>query len=1756
MAQQLSVSLAQRGTFLLAAKWISARVERSPLCSCKLKLAKHMFDPLNLLVRLLGQFRKSLNWDRSHKHRSILPRDRHFRGRFARIEQFEQRTVFDSSLSVTSAMGLFVEGAEVQVSTSETSSELEYKYSVLKEGQQFESGIGSNFRFTPDDNGSYNIAVTVLDGSQSLTIEKSIQVENVAPKGTFAGPRRVAQNATSIFGFSTYTDVSADAPLKFAISTDSQAVANATYQNSSSSPNYAFENSTLGTHTVYGKILDKDGGASPVVAWNIEVTNPTLPVGRIDLTTNQFTPISLKAADIPNTDPEGDAVVSITIASIQLAQGDSFTYDGQPLAGGTSIAVDKLHLLRFTPALGRFGDRSTLTIHTKDNAQGTTAGTIAFHVTSGTGDLAFSDAPTSISIPENNKFVFDVNAVDPQNRQIFYDIAGPDVNLFTINLSTGELRFFYNPDFESPMNHKDVNEYTVIVSAGTSQQLVSRTITVQVDEVNEAPEMPATSSATINENELYALNLRASDPDLGETLTYSISGGDSDKLNVDHVTGKVNFKAPPDYEHPVDSDKNNVYVFTATASDGELTATQLVSVSILNANDPPRIISGLENTVFENQTLAMPLAVQDDENDSLLFDIVKPNPFNPSAQPDGELFSFNKNGNLDFITPPDYEFPSDADHDNVYLVTVTVAGGQSTTVDLTITVGDVNEGPVGSTPVANSQQVDVNEDEVVLITLTADDGDPDADHSLTYVIANPLKGTLLAGRDGPVIRDFPYFLSGNQLYFQSATNDDSDQFFKFTVRDENQNLSAEATVSVNVVAVNDAPKVTLANTITSLEEGTQGHYVVADIDIFDVDGGTNSLSLTGVDNDADYFEIVDNKIQLRSDVTLDYETKRDFQITVNVNDESVGSGIYSSADFHLSVSDVNEQPVVVAALTNLELSEGAQPIKIGLSTVFHDLDASDVNLTYHASSSNLSLATVAIVNGELVLTLAERLNGSADISVEAIDQGGLKVTSSFRVNVVNSLPSVVLSQPTDGFLGVVGQTRSFLLSPMDHTDNAGEPFSMLVEWGDSTTTTYNSTGPLLVEHAYATSGSKSIKVTVTDPQKGVGVLCDNLMVLDSELQGSTLSISGTSGNDSVTISSSITGSLNFSLNSAPATAIASSIQRVQFFMGDGVDNVSFSGTAANDLLQVAGTSLYWALASTPTMGITVAAIDTESVQINALEGNDRIEILSELNSSTTLNVSGGTGSDTLRAANILSSNQWQISAAGAGSISFGSANSPSLNFTEIENIIGSDVVADDLQFATTGSLSGFVTGGEGTALDTLTLIGANKAFQIENRSATGLGSWSDFEILVATAGVLVGPNSSTQWNIDGSGSGDLNYNGEKVSFSGMNRLVGGTQKDTFVMLPGATMTEITDASYGGTQDVISYQQFGTAVQVGLSVIGSARGSSTGIARFSNIEKVVGSNLDDSIASPSIGNGAVTWNVNGPNAGSVGATGSMLDFASFENLYGGDRPDQFVLGPDGTALFLSGGNGTQLDSIQGPDVPNQWSIRSSGSGYLNAQRFSGFENILGGADADYVNMERTGVIPNLLNPGDGLNTLSYEFRPTSVSVNMAAVTPVATNVGSIVDKFSIIVGGSAGDSLIGGNNGALIFGGGGNDQITGGTGKDVLIGGVGADTLRGGGGEDIVIGGRVSFESIDVGRKALFSAWSASSSSYLDRINSLLRNEAAPQPYYLSNHPTAILDTLIDDGAIDSVWGQTDLDWLVAGNNDTVDLLIGERRDNP
>ena len=685
-----------------------------------------------------------------------------------------------------------------------------------------------------------------------------------------------------------------------------------------------------------------------------------------------------------------------------------------------------------------------------------------------------------------------------------------------------------------------------------------------------------------------------------------------------------------------------------------------------------------------------------------------------------------------------------------------------------------------------------------------------------------------------------------------------------------------------------------------------------------------------------------------------------------------------------------------------------------------------------------------------------------------------------------------------------------------------------------------------------------------------------LSVSDGDLSSSVL-ISGSGANDSFEFSVSASG-ISAAVNGGLSTS----------YPLDAVFNVQ--GNSGSDTVRIVGdtSQTIW---STTGANATNAKIFGRSypqfnlISIESLGGSDSAPDSFTIQSASSLSgsISGGSG---------LSVDS--LSGAGAIDMALGTASGVSGGFSDIENFVGNGGSFTGPKTATTWNLTGsnagsIVYGGKtigfsgyrivngssdddtfvvaevasfsgvnaGGGNDTLNLSAVANAqvslgaVSMGTGVATNVGQYTSIESLVGNGvnSTLTAANVNNTWTIDGQDAGQVNG----TQFVGFGRLVGGLLADQFTFSEMGRLTGSIGASSGANS--LSLSARSTPVRLSLSGLSpalvDASTNTVVVPTLTQITSFAGTSAgSDVLVGPTA---STKYLISSVNAGTFGT----VSFSGFEQLVGGDSADTFTINAGGSIASVDGGGGT--DTLVTASGNNSWLVSGIGSGQLNSLAYAMIENLTGGSGDDLFELMPAGQITGALNAGSGFNTLSYRQRSTPVSVNLAAGIRTATNIASILDSFSVIIGGSGNDSLIGSRTrGMVLSGGAGNDSLTGGFSHDVLIGGSGSDTLRGGAGRDIVIGGLLSFENDLVGLKAILQEWQSSRSFAEIRTNLQgVTNTGVNGGYYLRNSTNAVEDTLLDDGAVDSLFGGDDIDWYIASLSDVVESLKpGEERDLP
>ncbi|HLN53778.1 MAG TPA: cadherin domain-containing protein [Lentimicrobium sp.] len=240
------------------------------------------------------------------------------------------------------------------------------------------------------------------------------------------------------------------------------------------------------------------------------------------------------------------------------------------------------------------------------------------------------------SAVQNGYVVGQINAFDPdQNQALNYLIVnGNTLNIFSLNYTTGLLTVTNASALNNVTNPVILS---VKVSDNGSPQLSSNcTVTVNITQNNNPPVINA-QNFQINENSPVGAivgQVLASDPDQGQSLTFSIiSGNNSNAFNLSS-TGVLTVANPTALNYET-GNMFSLVIMVADNGNPVLTAQAQINISVNNVNDAPIVVPGQSFQVLStspNGTIVGTVQYEDeDSGQTASFTIIGGNLFNAFA---------------------------------------------------------------------------------------------------------------------------------------------------------------------------------------------------------------------------------------------------------------------------------------------------------------------------------------------------------------------------------------------------------------------------------------------------------------------------------------------------------------------------------------------------------------------------------------------------------------------------------------------------------------------------------------------------------------------------------------------------------------------------------------------------------------------------------------------------------------------------------------------------------------------------------------------------------------------------------------------------------------------------------------------------------------------------------------------------------------------------------------------------------------------
>ena len=607
------------------------------------------------------------------------------------------------------------------------------------------------------------------------------------------------------------------------------------------------------------------------------------------------------------------------------------------------------------------------------------------------------------------------------------------------------------------------------------------------------------AALSLAENALGPITtVQATDPDIGQTLTYRILGGaDGARFAINGVTGALTLVATLDFENATDFDRDNVYEVLVGADDGAGGIDQqllLVSITDVADGSAPVFVGGpsAAATAAENGTAVTTVVATDLDNDPISFSIV--------GGIDGGLFAINSvTGVLTFNTAPDYEAPSDANQDNVYQIVISASDGVNSSLQtLAVSVANLNDNAPVVTSYSGAALVMISLDENVpgAATITASDADGS---TLTYQIAG-----------GDDAGQFVIDANTGQLSF--ASNPDyevpldanGDNIYNVSVSVSDGVASASQAFGVTVRNVNDIAPIIASNgggataAATHLENG----ILVTTVSAPDADGPTVTYRIAG-GADAAFFTINQTTGQ------LSFVAAPDFELPLDAGADNIYDVIVAATDgtfedsqaIAVTISDVNEPVFVGGPSAAITAGENGTVVTTVVAT---DLDNDPISFSIVGGIDG-GLFAIDTVTGVLTFNTAPDYEAPSDANQDNVYQ--IVISASDGVN--SSLQTLAVS---------VGNLN----------DNA----------------------PVVTSY----SGAALVMVSLDENVPGAAT------ITASDADGSTLTYQIVGGADAAQfVINSVTGQLSFASNpdyEVPLDANGDNIYNVSVSVSDGVASAS------------------------------------------------------------------------------------------------------------------------------------------------------------------------------------------------------------------------------------------------------------------------------------------------------------------------------------------------------------------------------------------------------------------------------------------------------------------------------------------------------------------------------------------------------------------------------------------------------------------------
>jgi hypothetical protein len=654
------------------------------------------------------------------------------------------------------------------------------------------------------------------------------------------------------------------------------------------------------------------------------------------------------------------------------------------------------------------------------------------------------------SISENlvNETLTPLVFINPGELAYTITISGPDAEFVEFDEEALTINLISALDYET----QTTLSFTVIIESENAD-VSEIEVLLDVTNIDEPIELTSTLLAdSFAENidlQSAILESTAIDPEGGD-ISFTLSGEGSENFSVD-ANGNISLQAELDYE------TNTSYALTLIASDGVNETVYEINFSVIDIDEPAVLTASTSATSFAEDSLAGinigTASATDPEGNSITYSL---------SGAGSENFSVDSAGNISLVNTLDYETATS------YTIALNASDGVNiTSLELIITVDDVNEAPSLSNALAASSFAENISTGTTIANASASDPESQA---ITYSLS------------GTGSEYFAIDSSGNvtlaiDLDYETATS------YNLTLNASDGVNTTSSDFIITVDDVNEAPSLSSSLAASSFAENISTGTTIANASASDPESQaiTYSLDGTGSENFA-----VDSSGNVTLIAGLDYETASSYTLTLSASD-----GVNTITNtIAISISDVNEAPSLSSSLAASSFAENTAAGTTIATTSASDPESQTITYALSGSGSE-NFAVDSAGNITLVSSLDYETSTSYSLTLTASD-GTNTISNIINISVddVTEL-SIALASSAISLSETAASGTSVTTTTTTIDGNSTVSYSLSGTGSDQFSVDSNGNITTNGTLDYETTTSYSLTLTATD---GTNTVTDNLTI--------------------------------------------------------------------------------------------------------------------------------------------------------------------------------------------------------------------------------------------------------------------------------------------------------------------------------------------------------------------------------------------------------------------------------------------------------------------------------------------------------------------------------------------------------------------------------------------------------------------------------------------------------------------------------------